>query len=54
MWPGRPLLPGEVYDLQLNHFSGNGVLRKSFGHVIAWYKARYIPAPARHASNQAP
>ena len=54
VWPGRPLLPGEVYDLQLNHFSGNGVLRKSFGHVIAWYKARNIPAPARHASNQAP
>ena len=41
VWPGRPLLPGQVYDLQLNHFSGNGVLRQSFGHVIAWYKARH-------------
>jgi hypothetical protein len=29
-----------VYDLQLNHLSSNGVLRGTFGSIIAWYKAR--------------
>ena len=38
--PGRPLPPGQVYDLQLNHLSGNGHLRGTFGSVIGWYKAR--------------
>ncbi len=40
LWPGRPLAAGEVYDMQLNHVSGNGVLRGTFGGVLAWYKAR--------------
>jgi hypothetical protein len=40
LWPGKPLPPRQVYDLQLNHLSGNGVLRGTFGSVVAWYKAR--------------
>lgn len=39
VWPGYPLPPKQVFDFQLNHFTGNGQLKKPFGHVLAWYKA---------------
>lgn len=28
-----------MYDLQINHLNGNGKLKGSFGHVVAWYRA---------------
>jgi hypothetical protein len=39
LWPGRPLPPKQVFDMQINHLNGNGKLRGSFGHVVAWYRA---------------
>ena len=39
LWPGRPLPPKQVFDMQINHLNGNGKLLGSFGHVVAWYRA---------------
>ena len=36
--PGKPLPPGQVFDLQLNHLSGNGLLHGTVGEVVAWYR----------------
>ena len=42
LWANRTLPPGEVFDMQLNHFSGNGFWSGNFdAHIIDWYRARH-------------
>lgn len=45
--PCAPLPPGQEFDLQLHHISGNGPLGRSFGCVVAWY--RLMLSPNKHS-----
>lgn len=44
IWANRsiPLQEEGLFDLQLNHFSGNGMWKGQFqGHVVDWYRVRH-------------